>query len=128
MRCGPVYLIHPTSLTQAAWSLLAQRDTVIGTTAKRHDVTAISVGDRREMELPPIGILELEDAETGETILIDTYDTNTTRGFRLLAGEDRDERSNFLRSAGVGEVRIRADEKDYVDPLVRYFHFRETRR
>ena len=37
---------------------------------RRHDVTAISVGDRRERELPAIGILELEDAETGETILI----------------------------------------------------------
>jgi uncharacterized protein (DUF58 family) len=96
--------------------------------ARRHDVTAIAVGDRREAELPPIGILELEDAETGETILIDTYDKNTTRGFRLLAGEDRGERSNFFRSAGVGEVEIRADEKDYIDPLVRYFHFRESRR
>ncbi|MCP4654786.1 MAG: DUF58 domain-containing protein, partial [bacterium] len=50
---------------------------------KRHDVTAISVCDRREIELPPIGILELEDAETGETVLIDTYDRNTTKGFRV---------------------------------------------
>jgi len=96
--------------------------------ARRHDVTAIAVGDRREADLPPIGILELEDAETGETVLVDTYDANTTGGFHLLAGEDREKRSRFFRSAGVGEVQIRADEEDYVDPLVRYFHFRETRR
>jgi len=95
---------------------------------RRHDVTAVSVGDRREVELPPIGILELEDAETGETIMIDTYDRNTTRGFRLLAGEERAARRHFFRSAGVGEVEIRADERDYVDALVRYFHYRETRR
>lgn len=96
--------------------------------ARRHDVTAISVSDRREVELPPIGILELEDAETGETILIDTYDRNTTRGFRLLATEAGAERSDLFRSAGVGEVAIRADDKDYVDALVRYFHYREQRR
>ncbi len=95
---------------------------------RRHDVTAISVGDRREMRLPAIGILELEDAETGETILIDTYDKNTTRGFEILSGEARGGRENLFRSAGVGQVQIRADDEDYVDALVRYFHFRETRR
>jgi uncharacterized protein (DUF58 family) len=96
--------------------------------ARRHDVTAVCVGDRREAKLPPIGILELEDAETGETVLIDTYDTNTTQGFELLSRESREERKNFFRSSGVGQVEIRADEEDYVDPLVRYFHFRESRR
>jgi len=95
---------------------------------KRHDVTAISVCDRREIELPPIGILELEDAETGETVLIDTYERNTTKGFRVLSTEGRDGRSNLFRAAGVGEVAIRADDEDYVDPLVRYFHLREQRR
>ncbi len=95
---------------------------------RRHDVTAISVGDRREMTLPPIGILELEDAESGETILIDTYDKNTTHGFKILSGEARGERENLFRSAGVGQVEIRADDEDYVDALVRYFHFRESRR
>ncbi len=95
---------------------------------RRHDVTAISVGDRREMTLPPIGILELEDAESGETILIDTYDKNTTHGFKILSGEARGEREKLFRSAGVGQVEIRADDEDYVDALVRYFHFRESRR
>ncbi len=73
---------------------------------KRHDVTAISVGDRREMELPRIGILELEDAETGETILIDTYDKNTTHGFGILSGESRRDRSNTFRAAGIGQVEV----------------------
>ena len=95
---------------------------------QRHDVTAISVGDRREAELPAIGILELEDAETGETILIDTYDKNTTRGFQVLSGESRGERKTLFRSSGVGQVEIRADDEDYVESLVRYFHFRESRR
>jgi uncharacterized protein (DUF58 family) len=95
---------------------------------KRHDVTAVVVGDRREEELPRIGILELEDAETGETVLIDTYDLNITSGFQVLGDEDRSRRSRLFRSAGAGEVRVRADDPHYVDSLVRYFHARERRR
>jgi uncharacterized protein (DUF58 family) len=96
--------------------------------AKRHDVTAIVVRDRRELELPPIGLLELEDAETGETILIDTADRNLSDGLGLLTREDRDRRSRLFRSAGAGEVEVRADDPHYVDSLVRYFHLRERRR
>jgi uncharacterized protein (DUF58 family) len=96
--------------------------------AKRHDVTAISVGDRREAELPRIGLLELEDAETGETILVDTYDRNTTGGFQVLTRDERRQRSELFRSAGAGEVQIRADDPSYVDNLVHYFHQREHRR
>jgi len=96
--------------------------------AKRHDVTAISVGDRREVELPRIGILELEDAESGESILIDTYDTNITDGFRVLSRDERAQHTELFRSAGAGEVQIRADDPSYVDTLVRYFHARERRR
>jgi uncharacterized protein (DUF58 family) len=103
-------------------------DDVLRITARRHDVTAIVVRDRREEELPRIGLLELEDAETGETIVIDTSDSNVTEGLRLLSQEDRGERSHLLRSAGAGEVQIRADDPHYVDSLVRYFHIREKRR
>jgi uncharacterized protein (DUF58 family) len=97
-------------------------------TCRRHDVTAIAVGDRREEELPPIGLIELEDAETGRTIVIDTYDRNVTDGFRLLSEDDRRELSDMFRAAGAGEVRVRADDHSYVDALVRYFHTRERRR
>jgi uncharacterized protein (DUF58 family) len=96
--------------------------------ARRHDLTAVVVRDRREEELPRIGLIELEDAETGETILVDTSDRNVTDGLRLLSGEDDVLRSRFFRSAGAGEVRVRADDPHYVDSLVRYFHLRENRR
>ncbi len=97
-------------------------------TSKRHDVTAIAVGDRREESLPRIGLIELEDAETGETILIDTYDRNVTDGFADVSEDDRARLSEMFRAAGAGEVRIRADDRSYVDALVRYFHAREKRR
>lgn len=94
----------------------------------RHDLTAICVGDQREAELPRIGILELEDAETGEIIMVDTYDRNITNGFRVLGKDERRERSELFRASGAGEVQIRADDPAWVDSLVRYFHTRERRR
>jgi uncharacterized protein (DUF58 family) len=101
---------------------------LIRLSAKRHDVTAVVVSDRRETELPRIGLLELEDAETGETILVDTSDRNVTAGLRLLRDEDRELQSRLFRSAGAGEVHVRADDPHYVDSLIRYFHMRERRR
>ena len=101
---------------------------LIRLSAKRHDVTAVVVSDRRESELPRIGLLELEDAETGETLVVDTSDRNVTAGLRLLRAEDRDLQSHLFRSAGAGEVHVRADDPHYVDSLIRYFHMRERRR
>jgi uncharacterized protein (DUF58 family) len=95
--------------------------------AARHDLTALTVTDPREAELPAIGILELEDAETGETLLVDTYDRHLTTGLRVLAREGGGDLSDLLRSAGVGEVQISTDEP-YVDALVRFFRSRERRR
>jgi uncharacterized protein (DUF58 family) len=103
-------------------------DQRLRTAARRHDITAVTVGDQREMELPAIGLIELEDAETGETIVVDTYDRNLTQGFRLLGGDERRQRGELFRAAGVGEVAVRADDENYVDSLVRYFHARERRR
>jgi len=95
---------------------------------RRHDLTAVTITDRRETELPPIGILELEDAETGETLLLDTRDPAVVSGLERLAHEERRQRSDAFRSAGVGEVEIHASDASYVDTLVRYFHQRERRR
>jgi uncharacterized protein (DUF58 family) len=94
------------------------------TAAKRHDVTAISVIDPREVELPRVGMIELEDAETGERMLVDTSDAATRSGFGQLARQDRSSRSELFRAAGVGEVEIWTD-RPYVDTLIRFFRSRE---
>ena len=96
--------------------------------ARRHDLTAVAVSDRREEALPAIGLLELEDAETGEAILVDTSHARTRHGFAHLARERKDALNHLLRSAGVGRVDVRADEEDFLEPLERYFHAREARR
>jgi uncharacterized protein (DUF58 family) len=96
--------------------------------ARRHDVTAVAITDRRELELPRLGILELEDAETGEIVLIDTADRRFLEAFVESGEQERAARSELFRAAGVGEVVLHADDPDYVDQLVRYFHRRERRR
>lgn len=93
---------------------------------RRHDITAIAVGDRREREFPPIGLIELEDAETGEIVMIDTSDKRFQQGFGLLDRETRAHRRELFQSSGIGEVKIWADEP-YVDALVRFFRSREGR-
>ena len=95
-------------------------------TARRHDVTAISITDPRELELPSVGIIELEDAETGEVLTIDTYDRRVTQGFKVLTHKERQARSELFRAAGVGEIEIRTDGS-YIDPIVRFFRKRERR-
>jgi uncharacterized protein (DUF58 family) len=96
-------------------------------TATRHDVTAISIADPREMALVPVGILELEDAETGEIVLIDSRDPSVAASFAKMSTARRRERESLFRGAGIGEIEIRTDEP-YVDPIVRFFREREARR
>jgi len=95
--------------------------------SRRHDLTAVRVLDRREEELPPVGLLQLQDAESGETVLLDT---RSRRARQELAARVRNEdrlRGELFRAAGVGEVRVTTDEP-CVDALMRYFRARERRR
>lgn len=92
--------------------------------ARRHDLTAIRVLDQREVGLPRIGLVELEDAETGETVVIDTASRRVSESFARLAREDLARRSEQFRQAGVGEVQVWAD-RPWIDPIVRYLRARE---
>ncbi len=93
---------------------------------KRHDIIAVSVTDPRELELPNVGFVELEDAETGETSLIDTSDRNVRKEFNKLNTRNLQERAKLLRTMGVDMIDIRTD-KSYVDPIMKFFRMREKR-
>jgi uncharacterized protein (DUF58 family) len=93
---------------------------------KRHDLTAVTIADPREVELPPVGLIELEDAETGEILLVDTYDRNTTQGFALLSRQEEQDRTSLFHSADVGRIAIWTD-RSTIDPIVRFFRLRERR-
>jgi uncharacterized protein (DUF58 family) len=92
--------------------------------ARRHDLTAIPVLDRREAELPPVGIVELQDAETGEVVWLDTFDRKAVAEYAERARRERLARTELLRNCKVGEIELWTDEP-YVDAIVRYFRARE---
>ena len=93
---------------------------------RRHDVIAIEVGDRREDALPPIGLVALQDAETGEQIVIDTSDAALQRAFRERVERSRAERARAFRRSKVDVIPVRTGES-YVEPLMRFFKEREQR-
>ena len=95
--------------------------------ARRHDLIAVTVGDRRERELPDIGLIELEDAETGECVLIDTSSARVRRDYAADARSRGAERQSFFRSTGIDEVEVMTGQ-DYVRDLRKLFRRREGRR
>ena len=94
--------------------------------SKRHDVVALSLRDPREEELPVVGLVELRDAETGERVLVDTFDRNVREGFAAKARARLETLRRLLRSASVDHVEIRC-ETDYMQPLIKFFRMRERR-
>lgn len=95
--------------------------------ARRHDITAVRITDPRELSLPDVGLLDLEDLENGRRVLVDTSDTAAVRRLAEQAERDREAQSELLRAAGVGEIRINTDQ-GYVEPLMRYFRARDHHR
>jgi len=94
--------------------------------SKRHDLIAINISDPREWELPKLGIMEFQDAETGEIVLIDTANAGSRDEFRRLVDEQMQRREELFRSAGVDAVSVQTD-KPYIGELLRFFRMRERR-
>ena len=93
---------------------------------KRHDVIAVSVRDRAEITMPSIGLIEFVDAETGETVLIDTSDRKFRNRYSERCASRFDDLRNMLRSISVDCISITTD-KPYVQDLVQFFHMRHRR-
>ncbi|MBM4267892.1 MAG: DUF58 domain-containing protein [Deltaproteobacteria bacterium] len=94
---------------------------------RRHDLVALRVGDRRESELPRIGRVTLEDAETGEQLEIDTGDENVRQRFAEQADARRRALRQLFGATGIDALDI--DTQDpYLAPLRRFFRTRAARR
>ena len=98
----------------------------LAVSARRHDFIAIHVQDEREKVLPNIGIITLEDAETGEQIEINTADRTTRTRFGDLADEQTAELSRVLRRSNIDAIALRTSE-DYLPALRAFFRQRERR-
>jgi uncharacterized protein (DUF58 family) len=94
--------------------------------ARKHDLIALTVTDPREEDLPDVGLLELEDAETGDRVLVDAADGRTRQAFHRWGVERRLQRQSLFRSVGVDALELRTD-RPYDVPLVRFFRQRARR-
>lgn len=93
---------------------------------KRHDMVAIHMVDPRELELPDIGYIEFEDAETGEEILLDTSDRQVRQLFASETSDSMTQREKLFKSMNVDSIDIRTDQS-YIEPLIKFFRIRAKR-
>lgn len=92
----------------------------------RHDVVAARVTDPAEMELPDVGLVELVDAETGATALVDTASAKVREMYRTRRRRTHDETRRRMSQFGCDLVDLSTDG-DFVGPLVEFFRVRSTR-
>ncbi|MGB9499019.1 MAG: DUF58 domain-containing protein [Dissulfuribacterales bacterium] len=93
---------------------------------KRHDLIAVSVTDPREIRMPNVGLIELEDAETGEIIVIDTGSRAVRSQYEALGTSRQGDLQKLFRSIDVDHLEI-LNDRDYVMDLVRFFKIRAQR-
>uniref|UniRef100_A0A7C4GC08 DUF58 domain-containing protein n=1 Tax=candidate division WOR-3 bacterium TaxID=2052148 RepID=A0A7C4GC08_UNCW3 len=98
----------------------------LGVAARRHDLVVLSVNDPAEQELPRLGLVEAEDAETGGLVLLDTSDPELRRRFAAGRAAQRQELEKLLRRLGVDRIEVSTDS-DFTPALHKFFQARARR-
>ncbi len=94
--------------------------------SQRHDLVAVVLDEPGERDLPDVGVARLVDAETGKYLEIDTSDRSVRERYAVKLAAERATRQQLLRRLAVDEVIV-PTESGYTEPLLRFFHTRETR-
>jgi uncharacterized protein (DUF58 family) len=94
--------------------------------AQRHELVAVRLYDPLEMALPDLGLLVIQDAETGEQLFVDTHDRGFRKRFEREAARREAELRAALRSAGVDALELATDD-DLVDAILRFADLRKRR-
>ncbi|MBS3749539.1 MAG: DUF58 domain-containing protein [Candidatus Thermoplasmatota archaeon] len=92
----------------------------------KHDVIALRIIDQRELEIPDIGLIELEDGETGEQLLVDTSDEQFRKDYMQQIQKHEQDLLHQLRKIKIDMVRILTDEPFDI-PLKKFFKIRLQR-
>jgi len=124
------YLNHVQRKKAVTFLVSDFRDTgfekALAVAGRRHDLVAIRVADEREGELPPLGLMELEDPETGERMVVNTSNPRFRASFAEQAVEARSALGRTLRRSKVDVIDLQTGEP-YVQPLMRFFKDRMRR-
>ncbi len=96
-------------------------------TARHHDMVCVPVSDPAEQELPNVGLVELEDPETGELVLVDTSSAAVRRRFSATASEENEELKRFFLKTGIDTLTI-ATDRPYINEVRALFKRRARKR
>ena len=96
-------------------------------TARHHDMVCVPVADPAEAALPDVGLVEMEDPETGDLVLVDTSSASVRRAFAEKAAADQEELVRFFRKTGIDTLPI-ATDKPYIDGVRALFKRRARKR
>ena len=94
--------------------------------AQKHEVLAVRLFDPAEMELPDVGLMTIQDAETGEQVFVDTHDPGFRERFVRLADKRESELRIALTRAGVDTLELATDD-DLVNTVMRFADMRRQR-
>jgi len=94
--------------------------------AQRHDVVAVRLFDPLEMDLPDLGMLVVQDSETGEQLFVDTHDRGFRKRFEAAAKRREEAMRSAFRVAGVDALELSTDD-DLVDAILRFADLRKRR-
>ena len=93
----------------------------------KHDLIAIRVTDERETEIPDVGLVRMQDAETGKKMWVDTSSKRVRQEFKNWTIQKRAVLDSLFARYGVDMVKVYTGQ-DYVKPLMNLFRKREARR
>ena len=110
-----------------AESFPLQFEKLLRATARHHDMVCVPVGDPAERELPDVGLVELEDPETGELVLVDTSSAAVRKRFAAKASEENEALKRFLLKTGIDTLTI-ATDRPYIDEVKALFKRRARKR
>ena len=106
---------------------LASLQRAVRLTQTRHDLVALHIQDRREHELPDVGLLAIEDAETGEMLELSTSNPKVRARFAELSRRNVEALRRVLNAEAVDSLELETGES-YIPPLMQFFKTRERRR
>ena len=98
----------------------------LAASSRRHDVIAIDLYDPAEREVPPVGLVTLEDAETGELLWVDTNDEAWRSSYEEQVRQDEEAKVRMMRSLAIDRIAL-VNGKEYVSGLNDFFKRREKR-
>ena len=116
---------HGTHETHATGAAVFER--LLRATARRHDLVCVPVSDPAESELPDVGLVELEDPESGELVLVDTSSKAVRGAFAAKAETEREELRTFFLKTGIDTMNVQTD-RPYINEVRGLFKRRARKR